>query len=208
MDERSSTGRSGATMPLEPGAFPRTGVNSLAPTGARPGPVLDALVLGVPYLLVLSLIGLVISGADQSEPPALSCADLDPVPGPAISLAIVYEMVCTTLWGQTVGKLAFGLRVARLSNGRCPLSVGVGPADRPPRSGRHHPLPRRPRRGHHPVRGGRLRRHPSQRAGPGRRHRRRPHPLTPPGEPHHPRRCSDPGRLAPASAAVPVGATR
>lgn len=110
-------------MPLEPGAFPRRGVNSLASTGSRGlARVLDGLVLLVPYLVVLTAIVAMVSGGDPDEVPELSRGqNWVVILGPAIALAIVYETICTTLWGQTLGKAAFGVRVARLTNGRCPL---------------------------------------------------------------------------------------
>lgn len=123
MDERSSTGPNGTTMPLEPGAFPRSGVNSLATTGSRAlARVLDLLVLGVPVLIVLSVVVGILSGGDQSYLSDLSGTQTwELFMAPGVSLAIIYETICTTLWGQTVGKLALGIRVARLANGRCPL---------------------------------------------------------------------------------------
>lgn len=121
-DDQEGPDSGGATMPL-PGAFPRAGVNSLAPTATRGlARLFDALVLAVPYLLVLSVIVAAITGGDPSE-----LTDLGETRiwilyvGPAVTLTIVYETICTTLWGQTVGKLVFGIRVARLGNGRCPL---------------------------------------------------------------------------------------
>src|SRR5690606_31735966 len=43
------------------------------------------------------------------------------VTGTVFVVQFVYETVCVTLWGQTLGKLVCGVRVARLVNGRCPL---------------------------------------------------------------------------------------
>ena len=114
-----------ATRPCPSGrqSFPRTGVNSLASLGARGlARILDALVVAIPYSLVASIVLLVVNGTDSGtetmEPTARSYVV---VMVPLLVLAVLYETVATTLWGQTLGKLAIGIRVARQVNGRCPL---------------------------------------------------------------------------------------
>ena len=111
-------------MPAGPQSFPRTGVNSLASLGARGvARTLDALVVAVPYSIVASIVLLIVNGTDSGttetmEPTARSYVVLVV---PLLVLAVLYETVAVTLWGQTLGKLALGVRVARQVNGRCPL---------------------------------------------------------------------------------------
>lgn len=111
-------------MPVGPQSFPRTGVNSLASLGARGvARTLDALVVAIPYSIVASIVLLIVNGTDSGttetmEPTARSYVVLVV---PLLVLAVLYETVAVTLWGQTLGKLAVGVRVARQANGRCPL---------------------------------------------------------------------------------------
>lgn len=112
-------------MPVGPQSFPRTGVNSLATLGSRGvARVLDALIVGVPYSLVASIVIVVANGGDATtgEPMGGSSAQsYVALIGPLLALVVLYETIAVTLWGQTLGKLAVGIRVARQANGRCPL---------------------------------------------------------------------------------------
>lgn len=113
-----------SAMPVGPESFPRHGVNSLATLGSRGAArLIDSLVLGLPYLVAASAVLLVVSGGDP-DPDEMSLSSAQSqvlLWAPAIVLAFVYESVCITLWGQTLGKLLTGVRVARVVNGRCPL---------------------------------------------------------------------------------------
>lgn len=114
---------SGASQPTGPQSFPRTGINSLAPLGARAlARTLDALVLGLPYLMVAAAV-VVVAGLAEPTPEQVGNTARTYVilMAPAVVLAVVYETICITLWGQTLGKLVVGIRVARQANGRCPL---------------------------------------------------------------------------------------
>lgn len=107
-------------------AFPARGVNSLAPFSARAlARSIDALVLAGPYLVVAFVTWMAVAGFDvesTAEEIGLSVPEQYLLlVGPAVALALVYETLCTTLWGQTAGKAVMGIRVARLGNGRCPL---------------------------------------------------------------------------------------
>jgi uncharacterized RDD family membrane protein YckC len=110
-------------MPAGPDAFPRTGVNSLASYESRAfARLLDASLLGIPYFFVVLVIAAVSTDTTaQTEPVEWTGPLWLTVFGPLIALFVVYETVCVTLWGQTLGKLALGVRVARQVNGRCPL---------------------------------------------------------------------------------------
>jgi uncharacterized RDD family membrane protein YckC len=111
-----------ARMPVGPQSFPRTGVNSLATLGSRGlARAIDALLLGVPYSLIVSLVFLIIEGGDPAEPMEQTAQTYIAVLAPLLVIAVIYETVAITLWGQTLGKLAVGIRVARQVNGRCPL---------------------------------------------------------------------------------------
>ena len=163
-------------MPVGPQSFPRTGVNSLASLGARGvARTLDALVVAVPYSIVASIVLLIVNGTDSGttetmEPTARSYVILVV---PLLVLAFLYETVAVTLWGQTLGKLAVGVRVARQVNGRCPLwwesGLRIGlPAWWPPSRAAG------PGGGHRPVRHRRVRSHAAEHGRPGRRHGGRP----------------------------------
>jgi uncharacterized RDD family membrane protein YckC len=100
-------------VPSEPDQFPERGPNSLAPVGARFGArVIDLLIVTVPSAMAIL--------------PFVDIDDLEKgiLPGwaPLIVLVIagLYEVALVAWRGQSVGKMAVGLRVARLSNGRNP----------------------------------------------------------------------------------------
>lgn len=111
-------------MPETPQAFPRHGVNSLASLEGRAlARALDALLIGIPYFAIVGIIAL--ARVEDPNAPAEPISWTGPlwitVFGPIIALFVLYETVAVTRWGQTLGKLALGVRVARQVNGRCPL---------------------------------------------------------------------------------------
>ncbi|QYG92406.1 RDD family protein [Iamia sp. SCSIO 61187] len=111
-------------MPEGPQSFPRTGVNSLATLGARGlARTIDTLVIGIPYFGIVFLVMLIANGGDSSEAEAVEVSTRGWVAvwGPLALTLLVYETVTVALWGQTLGKLIVGIRVARQANGRCPL---------------------------------------------------------------------------------------
>ena len=66
-------------------------------------------------------------------------------------LAVAYEAPLVAWRGQTVGKLALGIKVARLDNGRPPLWWQADDAHRAPGGADEHPAPDRRRRGERPL---------------------------------------------------------
>ena len=102
-------------MPEGPEHFPATGVNSLASYGVRGvARAIDSLLIGLPVLAVG--IG------------TLAATDADPnqgfpewVAAVWFVLTVVYEVLFVRWRGQTLGKLAVGIKVSRLDNGRPPL---------------------------------------------------------------------------------------
>jgi len=114
-----------ARMPDGPDSFPASGTNSLASIGSRwLARLIDLLVVGVPYVAVASVVVLIATSGDSAGDDATAAADPRAQVlfwGPPLALAVLYETICVTLWGQTLGKLALGVRVARVANGRCPL---------------------------------------------------------------------------------------
>jgi uncharacterized RDD family membrane protein YckC len=95
--------------------FPAKGPNSLAAPGPRFGArALDLALVATPGLVIAALS--TTARADQVE-----------IDAPVWTLwvvmvvGIVYETVGVSFWGRTVGKWAFGLRVARYTDGRRPL---------------------------------------------------------------------------------------
>lgn len=113
----------GATMPQGPDSFPARGVNSLASFGQRTlARVIDLVVIGIPVTIGYTIAAVIASGGSPDPEATLASPQASAWTwGAAIALAMVYETVCVTLWGQTLGKLVVGLRVVRLVNGRCPL---------------------------------------------------------------------------------------
>ncbi|HEX7135284.1 MAG TPA: RDD family protein [Iamia sp.] len=112
------------SMPSGPQSFPRTGVNSLATVGQRAlARGLDSILLLTVWSPIFVVVLVIRSGGDAAAAEEMGSTPLDYVLvfGPLVALAVLYETVCITLWGQTLGKLAIGVRVARLVNGRCPL---------------------------------------------------------------------------------------
>lgn len=107
----------GETMPTGPDSFPATGPNALARIAPRAAArLIDAVVVYVPTLLLVALV-LAVSGVRPDEdfrPPTWTTLVL-------FAAGFVYETGLVAWRGQTVGKLALGLRVARLDDGRTPL---------------------------------------------------------------------------------------
>lgn len=109
-----------APMPTGPDSFPATGPNALAKIPKRAfARLLDLAVIGFPLVIVVALV-LLATGYDPSEatdretlPSWLTAAWFGTVFG--------YETIAVAWTGRTLGKLAMGIRVARLDNGRRPL---------------------------------------------------------------------------------------
>lgn len=118
---------SDSPMPVGPQSFPRSGVNSLASLGGRGvARIIDTLLVGVPFAIVAWVVYALVSGSDGAAANEDQGAWLDvrshvAIFGPAAVTLTLYETVMVALWGQTVGKMVMGIRVARQANGRCPL---------------------------------------------------------------------------------------
>lgn len=110
-------------MPVGPHSFPRTGVNSLATLGSRGvARTLDTLLIGIPYFSIVALVLMLAdSGRTSDEAVEIGIQGWVAIWGPLAAILVVYETVAVALWGQTLGKLVVGIRVARQVNGRCPL---------------------------------------------------------------------------------------
>lgn len=123
MDQSDSRPTGGTTMPEGPEAFPARGVNSLAPFASRGvARFVDVVVLSVPLFMAFSLAAWIASGGSPDPETTLASNSAYVwMWGSAIGLAVVYETICLAFWGQTLGKLAVGVRVVRQVNGRCPL---------------------------------------------------------------------------------------
>jgi uncharacterized RDD family membrane protein YckC len=95
--------------------FPATGPNSLAAPGPRFGARgIDLVIVAAPALVVVAL-----SVTVRSR----EVIDVDlPVwlPWMVLGVGIAYEFVMLALWGRTLGKWLFGLRVARYTDGKRP----------------------------------------------------------------------------------------
>jgi uncharacterized RDD family membrane protein YckC len=101
----------------EPDDFPDTGPNALGSFGQRAlARILDELLVSVPFSL--AIFAVVDRGpgdaaaADNGAALAILVA--------AVVVASIYEIGCVGLWGRTLGKLVFGLRVARYTDGGPP----------------------------------------------------------------------------------------
>lgn len=123
VDDPQSRPAGGTTMPEGSDAFPARGVNSLASVGARGvARSIDLLLLAVPVIIGYTIAAVIASGGSPDPETTLASESAAAwIWGSAIALAVVYETICVTLWGQTLGKAIMGLRVVRLANGRCPL---------------------------------------------------------------------------------------
>jgi uncharacterized RDD family membrane protein YckC len=110
-----------AQHPEGPDAFPAAGVNSLAAIWTRAiARSIDTVIVMIPALVVLSVVA-VASGPGGSDEVEASPALQASVTGTIFLVSFLYETIGVTVWGQTLGKLLCGIRVARLLNGRCPL---------------------------------------------------------------------------------------
>ncbi|MCU0309409.1 MAG: RDD family protein [Acidimicrobiales bacterium] len=94
--------------------FPKTGPNSLAAPGPRFGARgVDLAIVVTPALIVAALS--VTARGDQVEIDAPTW-----LPWLVLGVAVAYEFALLAIWGRTVGKWVFGLRVARYTDGRRP----------------------------------------------------------------------------------------
>jgi uncharacterized RDD family membrane protein YckC len=111
-------------FPSRPGSFPAAGVNALATISRRwLARGVDAVLVGLPVLVVASVVLVVQASGDPSADPS-EAADTTAqalIWGAMVAVAVLYETLAVTLWGQTLGKFLLGVRVARQVNGRCPL---------------------------------------------------------------------------------------
>ena len=112
-----------AAMPVGPQSFPDAGVNSLAPIGLRAAArALDWVVVSVPAMAVFTVAALATVGLEgDAEEMAGDLTLYLWFTASFFLFSFLYETVAVALWGQTLGKLVLGLRVARQANGRCPL---------------------------------------------------------------------------------------
>lgn len=95
--------------------FPATGPNSLAAPGPRFGARgLDLVIVLLPAVVVGAL-GIT---AEAGQPLEIDLPSW--LPWMILGVGLAYEVVLVALWGRTVGKWAFGLRVARYTDGRRP----------------------------------------------------------------------------------------
>ncbi len=115
-DERHPLGS--APLPTGPDSFPESGPNALARVGPRAAAgLLGAVVLAVPLVVIVSVL-LLASGFEPDE----SVDAFPPWVGAVWFVVVVaYETLLVAWRGQTLGKFALGIRVARLDNGRPPL---------------------------------------------------------------------------------------
>lgn len=94
--------------------FPATGPNALAAPGPRFGARgLDLVLVAVPALVVGALSVEVIEGQWQVDLPSW-------LPWLILAVGLGYEVVTVAVWGRTLGKWLFGLRVARYADGQRP----------------------------------------------------------------------------------------
>lgn len=97
--------------------FPPSGPFSLAAPGPRFGArALDLALIAMPGLIVLAATATTVDRQLELHVPAWL--------GPAlIALGVVYEFVCVSIAGRTLGKILLGLRVVRYTDGRRPTPV-------------------------------------------------------------------------------------
>jgi uncharacterized RDD family membrane protein YckC len=94
--------------------FPASGPNSLAAPGPRFGARgLDLFLVAIPAAVIAALT--LDTPGDQVQ------WDIPPWTGwVVLGLGLVYEAIAVAVWGRTVGKWIFGLRVARYTDGKRP----------------------------------------------------------------------------------------
>jgi uncharacterized RDD family membrane protein YckC len=98
--------------------FPEAGPNALATFQQRGfARVVDELLITLPLIAVASVV--VQASSDGSVPPEDLKIPLLLSAG-VFAVLIVYEIIGVALWGQTLGKLMFGIRVARYTDGNRP----------------------------------------------------------------------------------------
>ena len=98
----------------EPEDFPEHGPNALGSFGQRAGArILDALLIALPFSVVIFIL----VGDDTDA--TLTGAVLV-VLALAIAVQAAYEIGCVAVWGRTLGKVVFGLRVVRFTDGQAP----------------------------------------------------------------------------------------
>ncbi|CAN5620093.1 hypothetical protein BH20ACT2_BH20ACT2_08780 [soil metagenome] len=103
-----------AEVPADPDAFPAQGPDSLAGIGQRIlARILDALVLAVPAAALL-LPQVSIDGDELSVDVPLW------VTVALFAMGFAYEVALVAWRGQTVGKIALRIRVARFTDGKVP----------------------------------------------------------------------------------------
>ena len=99
---------------LGPEAFPTTGPNALARPWVRAvARIADTMIVSAPFLFIVVIV-LAITDQLNSEEFPLWVRPLWAV------LAVAYEAPLVAWRGQTVGKLALGIKVARIGDGRPP----------------------------------------------------------------------------------------
>jgi uncharacterized RDD family membrane protein YckC len=101
----------------EPEDFPATGPNALGSFGQRAiARVLDEMIISVPFAIAIYTV-LGDGATDSSEANRGAALAILVI---AVLAAALYEIGCVGLWGRTLGKLAFGLRVVRYTDGGRP----------------------------------------------------------------------------------------
>jgi len=102
-----------APRPRGPDDFPSAGPNSLASIWQRAAArLLDTTVIAVPAVLVLVPF-VTVKGNEVTSIPGWGIL-------PFVVMIVLYEVVLEVWVGQTLGKMLFGVRVARLVNGTAP----------------------------------------------------------------------------------------
>jgi uncharacterized RDD family membrane protein YckC len=102
-----------APRPRQPSDFPPSGPNSLAPFWPRAlARTLDVVIIAVPALLIMVLVTVDRSGGSTAAPSWIFL--------PFVGMFGLYETLMVAWVGQTLGKMATGVRVAQLVNGRRP----------------------------------------------------------------------------------------
>jgi len=102
-------------IPTGPDSFPATGPNALARPWTRAvARLADTVIVTIPFLVVV-LIVLGVTGHLEDQDFPLWVRPLWAL------MAVAYEVPLLAWRGQTVGKLALGIKAARLDNGRPPL---------------------------------------------------------------------------------------
>jgi uncharacterized RDD family membrane protein YckC len=107
--------------------LPPHGPNSLASPWARLGArIIDGIILAIPMLLLAG--ALVDTDADSTYRPGVTALNGDLLAISLVGLAIgaIYEIGMLVARGATLGKMALGMRVARIADGQKPQPVDAG----------------------------------------------------------------------------------